>query len=296
MQPGDGQGEPHTSLAGFIHRVVNRLEPPPPQDGESAETAPEPHRTSPSGVGGRPDAPASPFRPVEASRVSAKVVEQVRALIAAGRLRPGERLPAERELVHSLQVGRSTVREAIRLLESLGLVETRPGLGTFLTTDEVPLTILPRPGANGVGQRYLWEARFLFEPEIAALAAERATAADVEMLGSLPRMQADEVAAARPGTWADLGFHAGLCQVARNPIFERLRASFQDVLRESRRLHHVAGWPVQSLRDHDGILGAIEAHDARLARQRITAHLEGVQRMFQTLAPSPPDQGGSFSV
>ncbi len=294
MQPSDGQGQRHTSLAGFIHRVVNSLEPPSPQDEESAETASDASHTSQPADGGRPAAPASPFHPIEPSRASGQVVEQVCDLVASGKLRPGERLPPEREMVQILQVGRSTLREALRLLESLGLVETRPGEGTFVTTDEVPLTILPRPVASGTGQQYILETRRLLEPQIAALAAERATAADLEMLRTILRLQAEQVVAARPGKLADLGFHAGLCQVTRNPILERLHASFQDVLRESRRAHNVAGWPARSLRDHEGIFAAIEARDARLARHRMTKHLEGVQRVLQKLGPSPPDQGGSF--
>ncbi len=237
------------------------------------------------------EAPASHFHPIEPSRASGQIVEQICDLVGSGQLHPGERLPPERELVRTFQVGRSTLREALRLLESLGIVETRPGEGTFLTTDEVPLTILPRPVPSGTGQQYILETRLLLEPQIAALAAQRATAADLEMLRTILRLQAEQVAAARPARLADLGFHAGLCQVTRNPVLERLHASFQDVLRESRRAHYVAGWPARSLRDHEGILAAVEAHDARLARRRMSKHLEGVQRVIRKMAPSPPDQG-----
>ncbi len=239
----------------------------------------------------KPEEPASPFHPIEPSRASGQIVEQIYDLVASGQLHPGERLPPERDLVRILQVGRSTVREALRLLESLGFVETHPGEGTFLTTDQVPLVILPRPVPGGAGEEYILETRLLLEPQIAALAAQRATAGDLEMLRTILRLQAEQVAAARPARLADLGFHTGLCQVTRNPVLERLHASFQDVLRESRRAHYVTGWPARSLRDHEGILVAIEAHDARLARHRMTKHIEGVQRLVQRLAPSTPSQG-----
>ncbi len=76
--------------------------------------------------------------------------------------------------------------------------------------------------------------------------------------------------------------------MTRNPILARLHASFQDVLRESRRAHYVTGWPARSLRGHEGIFAAVEVHDARLARQRMAKHLAGVQRVLQKLTPSPP--------
>src|SRR5574342_330648 len=72
------------------------------------------------------------FRAVRKTRVSEGIVEQVRDLITSGRLKPGDRLPAERELALTLSVSRSAVREAIRAMESLGIVEARAGEGTFV--------------------------------------------------------------------------------------------------------------------------------------------------------------------
>ena len=77
------------------------------------------------------------FSSVSQSRVSDQVVQQILDLVEEGELKPGEQLPGERELTQQLSISRSAVREAIRLLEAQGLLEVRPGKGTFITGEEV---------------------------------------------------------------------------------------------------------------------------------------------------------------
>jgi len=98
----------------------------------------------------------SVFRPVRRIKVMGEIVNQIRDLMAAGRLRPGERLPPEREFAQTLGIGRWSLREAIRCMRSLGLVEVRAGAGTFLTSrvnqSEVPSPRVPEP-APSTGSR-----------------------------------------------------------------------------------------------------------------------------------------------
>src|SRR5438034_8720601 len=111
--------------------------------------------------------------PIKSTRIYEEIVRQVKAMIADGKLKGGDRLPPERDLAEKFVVSRSSVREALRALESLGLVEIRPGEGTFVR--EVSVESLIEPLAlMMVSQRgalaELFEARRLLEPGIAALA------------------------------------------------------------------------------------------------------------------------------
>src|SRR5881396_1311475 len=115
--------------------------------------------------------------PIKSTRIYEEIVRQVKQMIAEGRLKSGDRLPPERDLAEKFVVSRSSVREALRALESLGLVEIRPGEGTFVR--EVSVESLIEPLAlMMVSQRgalaELFEARRLLEPGIAALAASPA--------------------------------------------------------------------------------------------------------------------------
>ena len=110
------------------------------------------------------------------------MVGQLHQLIEAGKLKAGDRLPSERELAETFRVSRSSVREAIKTLENEGLVMTRPGSGTFITAVKVEAIIQPLASLLSRGKDALidlFEMRRLVEPGIAALAAERATPADI---------------------------------------------------------------------------------------------------------------------
>src|SRR5439155_4866644 len=116
--------------------------------------------------------------PIKSTRIYQEIVRQVKQMIAEGRLESGDQLPAERELAEKFVVGRSSVREALRALESLGLVEIRPGEGTFVREVSVesliePLALVMASQREAIGE--LFEARRMIEPALAALAARRAT-------------------------------------------------------------------------------------------------------------------------
>ena len=120
--------------------------------------------------------------PIKSTRIYEEIVRQVKALIAEGRLKSGDQLPPERDLAAQFKVSRTSVREALRTLESLGLIEIRPGEGTFVR--EVSVESLIEPLAHvilsqreAVGE--LFEARRLLEPALAGLAARRATQDDL---------------------------------------------------------------------------------------------------------------------
>lgn len=220
------------------------------------------------------------LRAVKRKRIHQDIVAQVRRLLDGGRLKPGDQLPSERELSEVLQVSRASVREAIRTLESMGLVEIRSGEGTYVTSPVEslisPLAIAIRQQKDGLQE--IFEARRIFEPEIAALAAERASPSQIEQLAAILEEQARQVANGKTGVEADTAFHSVLAQAARNKVFLRLNDAIVDNLREVReRSLQAHGRPARSLAGHQKILQAIRARDPAKARQAMLGHLDAIE-------------------
>src|SRR5215831_17829561 len=140
--------------------------------------------------------------PIKSTRIYQEIARQVKSMIAEGRLKGGDRLPPERDLADKFVVSRTSVREALRALESLGLVEIRPGEGTFVREVSVesliePLALVMVSQREAIAE--LFEARQMLEPAIAALAARRATPEEVREMERILEEQAKEIAAGRTG-------------------------------------------------------------------------------------------------
>src|SRR5262245_22362242 len=187
------------------------------------------------------------LEPVKSIRIYEDIVRQVKALIADGRLTSGDRLPPERELAERFRVSRTSVREALRSLQSRGLIEIRAGEGAFVRDISVealiePLALVILPHREAVGE--LFEARRLLEPAIAALAARRATR---EELGEMERIlddQAKEVSMGRTGVVQDTALHAAIANSAHNRAITRLVRAIIDLLSQSREESlHTPGRP-----------------------------------------------------
>src|SRR2546425_5975469 len=160
------------------------------------------------------------IEPIKSTRIYEAIVRQVKAMIAEGRLKSGDQLPPERDLAEKFVVSRTSVREALRALESLGLIEIRPGEGTFVRG--VPLDALVGPLAlvmtsqrEAIGE--LFEARRVLEPAIAALAAGRAAPEEIHEMERILDDQAREIAAGENGLAEDAALPAALGPGAHTP-------------------------------------------------------------------------------
>ena len=138
---------------------------------------------------------------VKGRRLYEDIVQQFSSLIRQGVLKPGERLPSERVLAEQLQVSRSSVREAIRSLELQGLVISKRGSGTFINTDNLESMValiastLTSGADTGVDNlKHIFEMRHMLEPQIAALAAQRANEQEVAELESILEEQVRQIA------------------------------------------------------------------------------------------------------
>ena len=232
--------------------------------------------------------------PVRSTRIYEEIVRQIRLLIADGHLKSGDRLPPERDLAERFRVSRTSVREAMRALESRGLIGIRPGEGAFVR--EVSVETLIEPLALVIlAQREsladLYEARRLLEPPIAALAARRASPEEVADMARILEEQGSEVTAGRTGLTQDAAFHTALAHSTHNRAITRIVTTLMDLLSQSREESlSQPGRPVRSHGDHRHILAAVEAGDPRKAEQAMLAHLVGVERLVLGRDSGSPDR------
>jgi GntR family transcriptional regulator, transcriptional repressor for pyruvate dehydrogenase complex len=234
---------------------------------------------SDEGVGSREAKPI--YRAVKTSRLYEQIVQQVEASILKGQLKPGDQLPAERDLAQRFGVSRTAVREAVKTLREKGLVEAYSGRGTFVTngtsqTIRQSLDLMIRINQQE-GLANLAELRLVLEPEIAGLAATRI---EEQLLGTMREAVAvmdhnlDD-----PDAYveADLDFHLALAEAAGNPLILSLLDSIVGLLREQRsRIFDVDGGPERGQYHHKRILATIEKREPAAAREAMRAHLHQV--------------------
>jgi len=222
------------------------------------------------------------YKVVRSSRLYEQIVQQVEESIQKGALKTGDKLPPERELAQQFGVSRTAVREAVKALREKAFVEAYPGRGTFIMeTSAHPIRLsLDRmvKAGQAEGSRYLTEVREMMEPEIAALAAERAEAEDLAAMHE--SFEVMERAKRDPDAFieADLDFHLALAEAAANPIILSLIDSIVGLLREQRMgIFQVEGGPERGQYHHKKILDAVEHRDAAGAREAMKAHMRQVR-------------------
>lgn len=217
---------------------------------------------------------ASVLRGVKRTRLYQEVEAQLAELIRIGELRPGDRLPPEREMALRMQVSRASIREALRVMELRGLIVSRPGAGTFIADGSAEA--LARSLTHLAVEDVL-ELRMLLEPSIAALAARRATPEDVERLEAALRQQERQIEEGHHAAEADVAFHAALAEATHNRAVLRLGSALLEVLAPSRDDSLQTPQRAQlSLRSHEAILGAVKGNTPAEARSAMEEHIRGV--------------------
>jgi len=233
------------------------------------------------------------LRAVKTRRIHEEIVAQIREQLAEGLLKSGDQLPSERELSEKFQVSRASVREAIRALESLGLVKIKSGNGTYVASS---LQTLLSPLVSVILQQKdvlldIFEAREIIEPEMAALAAKRADPEEIDQMAAILEEQARQIADGGTGMEADSAFHSILAQAAKNKVILKLNDSIVDSLRETReRSLQTHGRPARSLAGHRKILDAIHAKNPAKARRAMLEHLRAIGR--NVLKPTGGEEEG----
>lgn len=224
------------------------------------------------------------LEPVRRTKIYAEVASQIHRLLADGRVKPGDRLPPERELAEMFGVSRTSVRDAIRILEMHGLVEPRQGEGTVVKRNPVEGVVSPLAGALSLSEDLtadLFDMRKILEPPLAQVAALRATNEDIEALEEILDKQAARVRAAEIAIDEDTAFHYRLATVSKNRVIPRVMDVIMDLLRDSRaRSLQGARRAEKSLEGHRRIMEAIKQRDGEAAAVRMREHIEEIESIL----------------
>jgi GntR family transcriptional repressor for pyruvate dehydrogenase complex len=217
------------------------------------------------------------LRPIQKTKVYEAIVEQIKANIEGGLWPEGTQLPSERELADQLNIGRPSVREALRVLEVMGLIEIRQGQGTFVTAQSNqsrPMRLLESMLQEDNHVVELLEVREFFEPQIASLAAQSATPEDIRsMEGVLARME-HAVAQGGSGVDENIEFHLALTRAVGNSVLLQVHQLLLYLSRDPvERFFQVPGRHQRSLEGHRQILQAVKDRDAEAAKQEMLEHL-----------------------
>jgi len=229
------------------------------------------------------------YKAVQSSRLYEQIVKQIEESILKGALKPGDQLPAERDLAQQFGVSRTAVREAVKTLREKGLVESYSGRGTFITNGtsqaiKQSLDFMMRIGQQD-GLVQLAEVRQILEPEIVALAASRVQEQHLAMMREAVAVMDEALRDPDAYIEADLDFHLSLAEAAENPIILSLIDSIVGLLREQRlRIFYVDGGPDRGQYHHKRILEAVEQRDEDRARDAMRAHLQQVREDSRVLS------------
>ena len=225
--------------------------------------------------------------PIRRRKLYEEVALRIEEMIREGRYATGDQLPAERELMEELGVGRSAVREAMLALQRMGLVTVSSGERSRVTAPTAKALVGELSGAarlllaqEGGVQRFQ-EARALFEVGLARIAAQQATEADLARLRAALEANRESIGDHARFMRTDVAFHYAIAEIPGNPIFTSLYNAVVEWLTEQRGISGQArGAGEAAYAAHARIYEAIAAHDAAAAEQAMQQHLDAVAKLY----------------
>jgi DNA-binding FadR family transcriptional regulator len=218
--------------------------------------------------------------PIKKTRVAEEVADRIRVLMLDGTFAPGQPLPSERHLAERFGVSRGSIRDALRNLETIGLLETRHGQGTFpleLSVDRLVAPLASVMSYRADLQEELLDVRRMFEPAVARAAAIRATEEDLADLERILETQRQKLKTGQSAITEDTAFHAVLARATRNRVVMSIMATLNDLLVES-RTHSLQqrGRPARSIDGHEAVVAALRRHDPEGAAQAMSTHINQI--------------------
>jgi GntR family transcriptional repressor for pyruvate dehydrogenase complex len=217
-------------------------------------------------------------RSIHRSTLVNDVVHELREMILAGEVQPGELLPPRKDLAVQFGVGLSTISEAIQVLSAVGLLASRPGKGTWMRHDALDSFISPAAVKARLGElnaRQVCEARSVIEVALTELAAQRATPEDIKRIRDALNAMEATVNGSAAFVEADWEFHLAVARAGRNELLEQFyhlsRRLLLEVISEMLKIPNVEQDAIPLQR---AIAQAIERHDLRSARKAALAHME----------------------
>ena len=232
------------------------------------------------------------IEPIRKTRVAEEIADRIRVLILDGTFPPGRPLPAERQLAERFVVSRGSIRDALRTLETIGLLVTRHGQGTF--PQELDVARLVAPLASVLSYRFdlqdeLMDVRRMFEPAVARVAASRVTEEDLADLLRILDAQRKKLTTGRSAIVEDTAFHQVLARATRNRVVVSIMATLNDLLVESRKLTlKQEGRPGRSILGHEAVVAALRQRDPNAAAEAMREHINQIGDLLQHASASPP--------
>jgi GntR family transcriptional repressor for pyruvate dehydrogenase complex len=227
------------------------------------------------------------FKSIKRSRLSDEVANQIKNLISEGQLKPGDRLPPERELIKQFGVSRPSLREALNSLVTMGFLEIKQSKRTFVKSVasermEDPLSLLIKTDTQKIFD--LIEVRKAMEVWGASQAAQRATEEDIKRLESIVEEMEKTFEEGREWDKEDADFHLAIAQATHNMVQTHIMSTMYDLLRESVAKVFTDKTKIKKLfQQHSRILNAIKNHSPEKARERALEHLDYVDSEVRTL-------------
>lgn len=231
------------------------------------------------------------FKPIKNKRIYQQIVEQIRELIANGTLSPGDKLMSERALAEELNVSRASIREAFSVLEMLGLIESRPGEGTFIAEIEEdtilePLALILAEDAHNIFE--LIEVRKVLEVDSVALAVKRATEEDIAEIRKTVEQMKRDIEEGKLGDEADAQFHFAVAKATNNQMFVKVMHTISDLLTQAigqtrQKLFAEEGNNEMLYEQHKKIYENIAARKPQQARKSMYNHLKTAKEELEKL-------------
>lgn len=204
-------------------------------------------------------------------------VQRIEAMVREGGFAPGDKLPPAREMCEDLGVSRTVLREALRVVESRGLISIQAGKGVYinkLDLDGLDDRVDALVASGKVEIVDLIQARHFLEPGIAHIAAIRATDNDIQNLEKCLKGMIDYLEVGDAFMQADQNFHLLLAHATKNPILFMMAKTLTECLAVFRKtIYEVEGAPAKAVQRHQDILNAVKGHDSRMAYQAMEDHI-----------------------
>lgn len=224
------------------------------------------------------------LKPVRKKKAYEEIVTQIRKLIESGKLKKDDQLPNERELGEIFGVSRSTVREAIKTLESLNIVESRQGDGTYIIVSSEESLVMPL--ANPLFRETdsiidIFYIRKILEPYAVQLATLNATQEELLSLESILEKQKESLENGVILNDSDTEFHALIARMSKNKVLERLMNAIIELLREVRETYNTER-AKESYKGHVEIYNALVSGDCKEAKKAMLQHLSKIEKTILT--------------
>jgi GntR family transcriptional repressor for pyruvate dehydrogenase complex len=238
------------------------------------------------------------LRPIKTRKIYEEVIAQIKDLMLKGKIKPGDKLPIEKDLAESMQVSKASVREALRALEMMGIIEIRLGEGTYIRDIwEQPVIQSLALALTFEQQSFteIYEIRKIIETACAELAATRHTQEDIKKMNECLVIMGQEMVNNHLGDKADTLFHYVVAEASKNGVLLRLMNTvsgsiFQTVKTARATLYRDKETAQKLLEQHGEIFEAIKIGDAPTAQSKMHYHLNFAENQFYRLLAQENDK------